>query len=78
MTSVILTDRLSTSYTVVGFFDVCFLLVVTLPSESREGETGSFALLWIRAVGSAAMQMCLTARNETLLCRAGITHNVCV
>ena len=28
------------------------------------------------SVGRAAMQMCLTVRNETPLCRAGITHNV--
>jgi len=28
------------------------------------------------SVGRAAMQMCLTVRNETVNCRAGITHNV--
>ena len=54
-----------------------FLPVVNLSSGcgwERQALLHCFGL----SVGRAAMQMCLAVRNETPLCRAGITHNVWV
>ena len=54
------------------------LLSVIKISGIRGWERQALLHCFGLSVGRAAMQMCLTVRNETVNCRAGITHNVCV
>jgi hypothetical protein len=55
-----------------------FSVHVNLLSGSRGWERQALLHGFGLSVGCAAMQMCLTVRNETVNCRAAITHNECV
>jgi len=55
-----------------ALFLVSRQVVVCGRGRERQALLHCFGL----SVGRAAMQMCLTVRNETVNCRAAITHNV--
>ena len=59
-----------------GILSFCFS-VHGFVRELRVGEAGSFALLWFecRMCGNANVPDCA---NETVNCRAGITHNLLI